>query len=590
MKIILLLRDLFRKFPILLIANTALLLVVNLVGAATLFTIAPVIDYFLNSGPGNTSALTRKLTQLFTHYGLPVSLWSFLAVFLAFEFLKNAFYLFSRWAALKTWNIVSRDYYVGTFEKFFASRWLFFSMNKQGVLFNTLSREIQMIGEAFRSMVLLFSSLLQLIIYLVVPFCLSWQVTSISIGVGLIFAAPIFLAGRMTYNLGRQGTRTANELTHVTQEHMSHAKLIMGFGNQGKSVQEIDRAFSVHRRIVLWAQTIKEGIPLVYEPLGMIVVVIGLLVARNLSMPLSNMIIIFWSLKYVIPSLSNILTHHNALVNFYPSYEQLMSLRSQAEEMRQTSGKRVFSGFQSEIRIDHLSFAYPGHEPSLIDVVARIPKGKMVAFVGESGSGKSTLIDMIMAFNEPMRGSLTIDGVPVKEFDVNSYRSRIGYVPQDSILFNATIRNNLLWACPSATDGQIKRACALANADAFIRAFPHGYDALVGDRGVRLSGGERQRIAIARAILRRPEILILDEATSSLDTNSERLIQEAVENIAKETTVIAIAHRLSTIVNADYIYVLKKGRVVEEGSYSQLVNMNGDFHQMVKQQMLGIEG
>ena len=209
-----------------------------------------------------------------------------------------------------------------------------------------------------------------------------------------------------------------------------------------------------------------------------------------------------------------------------------------------------------------------------------IPRGKMVAIVGRSGSGKSTLVDIIIGFNEPLDGQIYVDGTPLHEFEINSYRKRIGYVPQESILFNMTIYENLLWAKEDATREEIREACIIANAAEFIEQFPKGYDTFVGDRGVRLSGGQIQRVALARAVLRNPDILILDEATSSLDSESERLIQLSIEAIAKKMTVIVIAHRLSTIAKADYIYVLEDGRIVEEGEYSQLVKNDGSFSQM----------
>jgi ABC-type multidrug transport system fused ATPase/permease subunit len=273
-----------------------------------------------------------------------------------------------------------------------------------------------------------------------------------------------------------------------------------------------------------------------------------------------------------------------------PSYEQVKNLQHQARELEQRSGELLFSGFHQEIAVEDLTFEYPGHKPTLMDVNLRIPKAKMIAVVGESGAGKSTLIDMIMGFNEPLSGRVTFDGVPLERFDIKSYRQRIGYVPQDSILFNMTIRDNLRWANEAATDEEIKQACRQANADEFIERFPDGYDVLVGDRGVRLSGGQCQRVALARAILRKPDLLILDEATSSLDTKSERLIQQAIENIARETTVVVIAHRLSTITNADYVYVLHKGRIVEEGTYKELVRKQGHFSRMTQMQALEAAG
>ncbi len=216
----------------------------------------------------------------------------------------------------------------------------------------------------------------------------------------------------------------------------------------------------------------------------------------------------------------------------------------------------------------------------------RIPKGRLIAFVGESGVGKSTLIDVIMGFNEPTAGRITVDGTPLQDFDIVSYRQRIGYVPQDSVLFDRSIRDNLLWANEAATDADIEHASAQAHAADFIDQLTDRYNTVVGDRGVRLSGGERQRVALARAILRKPAVLILDEATSNLDSRSERLIQEAIDSIAKETTVIVIAHRISTVMKADCIYVMRGGRIIEQGSYEALVNKGEYFAQMVRLQSL----
>jgi ABC-type multidrug transport system fused ATPase/permease subunit len=325
-------------------------------------------------------------------------------------------------------------------------------------------------------------------------------------------------------------------------------------------------------------------------PLGVFVLAIALFSGYKFSVPVSELVVIVYAFSRIIPLLGSITAQKNSLSNFFPSYEQVMSLRQDAHQLKQKTGTKIFSGLDQGITIDGLSFSYNGGQLILEDIHAQIPKGKMIAFVGKSGTGKSTFVDMIMGFNEPLKGRVAVDGIPLQDFDIHSYRRRIGYVPQDSILFNMTIRDNLRWANESATDKEIKEACQIANAAEFIERFPEGYDTIVGDRGVRLSGGQIQRIALARAVLRKPDILILDEATSNLDTESERLIQQAIENIAKRTTIIAIAHRLSTIINTDYIYVLENGRIVEEGTYGQLVKKNGLFNQMVNSQKLGYEG
>lgn len=315
------------------------------------------------------------------------------------------------------------------------------------------------------------------------------------------------------------------------------------------------------------------------------VLFIALAMAKAFAVPIAETAVVLYVLLRLVPTVGGLLGVANALDNFLPSYEQLMALRRRAEAFEQPTGTRPFTGFH-DIVLERVSFAHPDRAPTLIEVSAHIPRGAMIAIVGESGAGKSTLIDLLMGFHTPSGGRITIDGVPLNAFDIQSYRRRIGYVPQESSLFNRTIRDNLRWAQAGATDQQIEAACRQANAEEFIRRLPEGYETIVGDRGVRLSGGQVQRLALARAILRKPDLLILDEATSALDTASERLIQQAIEQIAKETTVVVIAHRLSTIVRANHIYILKDGRVVEDGTYTQLIQQDGAFSRMAHLQVL----
>ena len=209
----------------------------------------------------------------------------------------------------------------------------------------------------------------------------------------------------------------------------------------------------------------------------------------------------------------------------------------------------------------------------------------MVAVAGHSGSGKSTLIDLIMGFYFAHKGDLRIDKNNINDINLSDWRMLLGYIPQQPFLFNASIRENLLWANNDARDSDVKHACRLANAEEFILNLDNKYDALVGERGVKLSGGEAQRICLARALVRRPKVLILDEATSALDSHSELLIKESIENLAGETTIICIAHRLSTIQSADRIYHLQKGKIIEEGTFKELINSKeGSFRKTAKLQ------
>lgn len=582
-------KEIFRKFPYLLTLNIIMLISTSIFSACSLLTISPLVDFLINPDLQNISPLTQKAVDILRFFGLPVNLKIWLLVFLLFITFTSAFQVFTRHSILRTKYAVLRDIIHGTFEDFFNANWYFFSSGRQGVLLNTLMREIAVVGNAFGAMALFFTSILQVMFYLVIPFYISWQVTLISLSVALFFALPFILLGRLNYKLGRMNTSTSNKMSSVIHENLALAKLVLGFGSQHKSIQNLDEAFDAHRKVTIKSQILDIATPLLYRPFGAIMIIIALFAARRFVVPLSEITVLLLALLQVAIAISSLTQQKNSLDNFFPSYEQVEGLRKQARELKQVSGGKEFKGFDRDLIINNISFAYPGHDPVLRDINIRIPKGKMIALVGPSGAGKSTLIDIIMGFYQPQKGNVLVDGFALDLFNIGSYRSKIGYVPQESALFNTTIRENLIWARESATDRDIEAACRQANADEFINLLPKGYDTVVGDRGVRLSGGQVQRIALARAILRKPEMLILDEATSALDTYSERLIQRSIEEIAKATTVVVIAHRLSTILNANYIYVLRGGRMLEEGTYSDLVQSNGHFNCMVKSQLLEIK-
>lgn len=587
MKAIIFMRVIFKKFAFLLCANIILLFLASLIDAVSVFSLVAVVDLFINPGQEAASLITRQITAMLGQIGLPVTLGSILVIFVSLNLLRAGFQVFAQNSILRTKYAVLRDIMLGTFEDFFNARWNFFSSARQGILLNTFIREINFIGDAFGAMARYFAVILQVALYLVVPFYLSWQVTTVSLITAFIFAIPFFLLGRVSYRLGKLNTSTANQIGSVIQENLSLAKLVLGFAGQRKSVDSLAGAFDSHRNVTVKSQTLSYAIPLLYYPLGLSVLIIGLFSARRLMLPLSETVVLFYALAKIIPCIGTITEQKAYLDNFFPSYEQVVNLRERAKELKQPTGSRIFTGF-NQIRIEGLSFAYPDQGPVFNNLDMKIEKGKMVAIVGESGIGKSTLIDMLMGFNEPSSGRISFDGVPLAEFDINSYRRHIGYVPQDSVLFNATVRDNLLWANENASEKEIVEACRQANALEFIESLPKGYDTFVGDRGVRLSGGQIQRIALARAILRKPQLLILDEATSALDTYSERLIQQAIEGIVRETTVIVVAHRLSTIINADYIYLIKDWGIAEEGTYAQLMQKNSHFTKLARLQALEV--
>lgn len=263
--------------------------------------------------------------------------------------------------------------------------------------------------------------------------------------------------------------------------------------------------------------------------------------------------------------------------------ERVMEVLEFENPIQEIENPVVKTSFDNTITLKNITFKY-AEQNVLEDFNLTIPKGKTVALVGQSGSGKSTIANLLTRFYDVNQGSIEIDGVNIKDMKISSLRGLIGMVSQDSILFHESIKNNLKIGKPDATDNEIFEASKIANAYEFIKDLPQQFDTNIGDAGNKLSGGQKQRLSIARAVLKNPPIMILDEATSALDTESERLVQDALEKMMKNRTSVVIAHRLSTIQNADLIVVMQKGKIVEQGTHSELLAKQGMYKKLVEMQ------
>jgi len=453
-------------------------------------------------------------------------------------------------------------------------------------MFNTFLMESQRAGDCFGQLGMLIANGSQVLIFLVVPLVVSWKITLICVGIAGLLAIPIASLGKLNYRLGEQNVDTGNFLVGTVKELVDGGKIIIGYGNRKSALARYRQSFDSHRNITVKAQILGFSISRIYEPLGMLALFSALFTSRIVVIPLAEVFVVIWGLKSMIPFVGATISSLNTVKSLLPSYEQLINMQNEAKDWEAPSGGRQFKKINQKLEVRDVSFGYPERENTLQNLNLSIPCGKMIALVGSSGSGKSTLIDLLLGLNVPSTGQLVIDGVLLNDYDHESYRQKIGYVPQDPVLFNMSIRDNLLWADPDADDQRMKVACDQAYATEFIEKLPQRYDTIIGDRGVRLSGGQCQRLSFARALVRKPELLLLDEATSALDTQSERLIQQAIEELAGHTTIIVVAHRLSTVTNADYVYVMNEGKVAEEGKYIELLKHKGLFYKMVKAQQL----
>ena len=292
-----------------------------------------------------------------------------------------------------------------------------------------------------------------------------------------------------------------------------------------------------------------------------------------LELPVPELILLILLFSRVFPQFSALLNNWHRLIHEMPSYEAYLRLLKKLEAGQESRGECPAKAISvdREIIFDHVAYTYGSVDyPALDSINVRISAKHMTAIVGPSGSGKTTLADMMIGLLRPTEGKIVIDGTELSAVNMEGWCSSVGYVPQETFLFHDTIRSNILWGKPTASEAEIWHALAAASADEFVANLSDGLDTLVGDRGIRLSGGERQRIALARALIRRPSLLLLDEATSALDLENELRIQEAIDRLQGELTLVVIAHRLSTIRNADHVIVLKNGRVVEQGPWEEL--------------------
>ena len=325
-----------------------------------------------------------------------------------------------------------------------------------------------------------------------------------------------------------------------------------------------------------------------FLPILAIAVIAGislLLLGGRSSGVLPSLVTFVLALQRLNTKLGFIANSTNQLANNSGRLDRLNQILTPKGKQFRLLGGMPFAGLQREIRFEAVGLRYaPDLPPALNDISFSLPKGQMVALVGPSGAGKSSIADLLCGLYAPTAGQIWIDGTPLEQLELASWQQRLGVVSQDTFLFNATIAENIAFGRPGATQTQINEACQAAQAADFIESLPQGYDTLVGERGYRLSGGQRQRLSLARAILRDPELLILDEATSALDSQSEQLVQQAIERFGRQHTVIVIAHRLSTIVRADEILLLDKGYVVQRGPHMRLLEEPSLYRELWRQQ------
>ncbi len=455
-----------------------------------------------------------------------------------------------------------------------------------GQLMNTLGGETWRTGQAVSHLINLITTLCTTVVYAAL---LLWISLPLTLVIGVVMAVISLIIQWVTRHIHQLGQRvvTANaNLGLRMYEGLVGMRTIRAFGREDYEQQQFDHSSRRLRQTMLRLDMLSATVSPLYEVLSSLLVLAILVVAVQHNRAFLPVLLTFLFILYRLqPQMQLIDSYRTALQSLAGSIDDVFRFLATQDKPFIQSGALPFRGLRQQISLEAVSFYYTGQtHPALSQVFLVIPVGKTIALVGPSGAGKSTLINLICRFYDPTMGEIRVDGQLLSALNLADWRTHIAIVSQDVHIFNATIADNIAYGRLDATRDEIQVAAQQAHADAFIRQLPQGYDTPVGDRGMRLSGGQRQRLALARAIIRNPDILILDEATNALDSIAEHLIQEALDLFSRDRTVIVIAHRLSTIEHADQIVVLENGRIVEQGTLDSLLHQEGLFSQMYRLQ------
>jgi len=465
----------------------------------------------------------------------------------------------------------------------------YFDSTQTGVLISRIMTDAEGIRNLVGTgLVQLIGGLVTAAIALGVLFYLNWRLTLITLLALGTFGGAMALAFKKLRPLFRERGKINAEVTGRLTESLGGIRIVKAYAAEKR--EELVFARGAHRlfRNVARSMTAVSGVTafstVIVGVIGVILILVGGRDILNGQMTLGDFFMYIFFTAMVAAPLVEIASIGTQITEAFAGLDRIREIKRMATEDEDDADRQPCPAIVGEVEFEDVSFEYTDDTPVLKHVSFRAPAGSTTALVGSSGSGKSTLISLVMAFNRPIAGQVSVDGRDIEFVRLRDYRNQLGVVLQENFLFDGTIADNISFSHPHATRDEIIAASRVAHCEEFINGFADGYDTIVGERGVKLSGGQRQRVAIARAILAEPKILILDEATSSLDSESEALIQDGLQSLRRGRTTFVIAHRLSTIRSADQILVLEAGEIVERGTHEELLAAGGRYKQLYDKQ------
>ena len=465
----------------------------------------------------------------------------------------------------------------------------YFSNQRKGDIMSKITQDVMVVQYCItNTLQVAFRDPLLIIGYMTLMIGISWQLSLFAV---LFLPIVGLVIGRIVKRLrhpAKRGQERMADLVSVVEESLSGIKIVKGYNATNFIVDKFKKINADMSRLILSMARRQQLASPMSEFLGLTAVAIILVFGGSLvehgMVTGAGFIAFVAAFSQITRPLRSFIDQFANINQGVAAGERIFTIIDAENEVKDKPNARKFEGLKESIELRDVKFSYESDREIIKGVNIKIKRGETIALVGPSGGGKSTLSELIPRFYDVDCGEVLFDGIPVTEYNQESLRAKMSIVSQETVLFNDTIEGNILMGRPTATHDEVVEASKVANAHGFIMESTEGYDTNIGDRGTKLSGGQRQRLSIARAVLKNPEILILDEATSALDTESEKLVQDALTNLLKGRTSIVIAHRLSTIYNADRIYVIDEGRVVEEGTHKELLDKGGIYAHLIEMQ------
>lgn len=527
-----------------------------------------------------------KIIKTFEDLGLDIGPFFLLTLIAGFSLFSLALSYMQRKLLIQTKESTSRDLRNALFNAHFESNWNASSQIAHGDIINQILTETTRATTGLMFELMAVGSAIMIVIYLLFSAIISWQLMAIAaLFGGLIYIITRPFSKRSKY-YGERTSQTVRSLTFICLEYMSCLKLLKATAHEEQAINSFaERNSNLFSALFLGElNTTRVNVMVQALPILMITALFGISIGV-IELP-SSLLLVF--LLFMARTAPRVAQFQQQIQNYYrlmPGYQVILTSIETAQAARENknhSGK-IHTHLEHRIVLDNVSFKYPGEKSSAIkNVYLTIKRHQLVAVVGSSGAGKSTLMDLLIGLQKPDSGSITIDDVELSALNQDSWRRKLGIVTQDAAILNESLRDNLRFFNQTATDDDLAHAQKITRMDDIVKDLPDGMDTILGESGVRFSGGQKQRLALARALVGKPDFLLLDEATSALDNESERYIQDALNELAHTITIVVIAHRLSTVRRADMIYVMEDGQIIENGTYDELMGADGRFAKLRK--------